>query len=244
MPSDTYDEIESRKVFTPSGCFRDHFKIMTQIPKIYGAYVGPNAVDAKLSECIMMAVNSANQCPYCTELHGELSRLADVQKQGEDILQSDSVTAVQKVAPNPSVLFARKFGEHSGRGAELDAEYKSLQQSVGPKKAASVYALCWFLHWGSISGNTLNHFLFRSLVGKAKQGANVLFLGIFALYYIICYGLIKLTSMMFKLFPRIPPAFSAVIGVVLCTVASLWILPLGIIGGLLYPVLGNGPNVM
>jgi len=236
--------LDHRKIFSARGCLKDHFKILTQIPRIYGAYMGPNAIDPKTSEKIMLAVNSANKCPYCTELHGELSRMADVQER-ETIKQANSIKEVKKAVPNESVIFARIFGETSGRGERLQQAYESLKQSVGPQKAASVNALCWFLHWGSICGNTLNHFLFQTLQFKTKKGANVLFLALFSCYYSVCYILIKITSALFRFLPSSVPQFvSACIGIVLASVASLWIIPLGVIGGVLLPLLGKGPNTI
>ena len=52
-----------------------------------GAYIGPNAIEPKLNESIMVTVNSANRCPYCTGLHGELARMAGVEKAQFNIMR-------------------------------------------------------------------------------------------------------------------------------------------------------------
>jgi AhpD family alkylhydroperoxidase len=56
---------------------RDHVTIAGQLPAYLGAYVGPKAALApKLTEAIMLTMNSVDACPYCTGLHGELARMA------------------------------------------------------------------------------------------------------------------------------------------------------------------------
>lgn len=68
------------KVWVASTCLEDHIDCVSQLPSIMGAYVGSNAIEPRLNESIMVTVNSANQCPYCTGLHGELARMAGVEK--------------------------------------------------------------------------------------------------------------------------------------------------------------------
>eukprot|EP00959_Pyramimonas_sp_CCMP1952_P286828 5997938-Pyramimonas_sp.AAC.1 len=43
-----------------------------------GAYVGPASINSALGEKIMLSVNSHNDCPFCTSLHGELARMAGI----------------------------------------------------------------------------------------------------------------------------------------------------------------------
>jgi hypothetical protein len=59
------------------------------------------------------------------------------------------------------VRYARVFAEVDGRGARETAAFKQLVSSCGEGKAASVRAICWFLYWGSYTGNTLNGMLGR-----------------------------------------------------------------------------------
>ena len=57
----------------------DHRTFAAQWPRIFGAYLGPNMLDAVTIESVMLAVNSINLCPFCTGLHGELGRVAGLQ---------------------------------------------------------------------------------------------------------------------------------------------------------------------
>jgi hypothetical protein len=60
----------SRKTFNLGSCLQDHANVLQSIPKILDGYVGPNKMDPATAESCMAAVNSVNNCPYCTSLHG------------------------------------------------------------------------------------------------------------------------------------------------------------------------------
>ena len=111
--------------------------------------------------------------------------------------------------------------QRQGRGARK--AFDELVKAVGPGKAAACKAQCWFLHWGSTSGNTLLSFWKGRLLGESKCGSNPLFEIVFALYYTPCYLLISATSSVLKLFPaKVPKALSSGLGCVLTTVSSIW----------------------
>jgi hypothetical protein len=50
----------------PNACLADHVTIASHLPRIMGAYVGPNAIEAATNEKIMLTVNGVNDCEYCT----------------------------------------------------------------------------------------------------------------------------------------------------------------------------------
>ena len=103
-----------------------------------------------------------------------------------------------------------------------------LEASEGAGRARSIRALCWFLAWGSIGGNTVNAFLSR-LKGHPKTGSSVLFELIFFVYYGPLFLLIAVVNALLRFFPRVPAWFSALFGVVLTFIAGTWILPVGIL---------------
>ena len=191
----------TRKTFDLGSALQDHLQVMKSIPKIFDSYAGPNKLDAQVSESVMLAVNSVNACPYCTSLHGELGRMAGLEDKVDQINTAKDGSALKKVAKDPEVAYARKFGECNGRGAALEDQYSALVKAVGPGKAAAVNAQCWFLHWGSTCGNTLLSFWKGRLLGNSKCGSSLLFEVAFALYYTPCYLAIDLTSRLLKLFP-------------------------------------------
>merc|ERR1719329_707531 len=138
----------SRKTFNLGSSLQDHANVLQSIPKILDGYVGPNKMDPATAESCMAAVNSVNNCPYCTSLHGELGRMAGLDGKQKDIDNAKTAADAKKVSGgDPMVVFARKFGETNGRGAELEAAYKVLEKAVGAGKAEACRAHCWFLHW-------------------------------------------------------------------------------------------------
>eukprot|EP00277_Geminigera_cryophila_P038405 CAMPEP_0173113310 /NCGR_PEP_ID=MMETSP1102-20130122/46760_1 /TAXON_ID=49646 /ORGANISM="Geminigera sp., Strain Caron Lab Isolate" /LENGTH=270 /DNA_ID=CAMNT_0014014993 /DNA_START=1 /DNA_END=813 /DNA_ORIENTATION=+ len=221
----------NRKTFGLGSCLQDHVDVMKSIPKILDGYVGPNKIDPKISESCMLAVNSVNSCAFCTSLHGELGRMAGLENKGESINTATDAAALKKVSSDPMVVYARKFGECNGRGADLKKAFDVMEKAVGPGKAAACEAQCWFLHWGSTCGNTLLSFFKGRLVGNSKCGSNPLFELVFAIYYTPCYLAISATSLLLKAFPaKVPKFVSYGLGCVLTTVASIWVIPLGVLG--------------
>jgi len=222
----------SRKTFNLANCLQDHVDVLKSIPKIVDGYVGPNKIDPATAESCMAAVNSVNACPYCTSLHGELGRMAGLQGKEKTLMEAKTADEIKKVSGgNPMVVFARKFGETNGRGAELESAYVVLEKAVGSGKAAACRAHCWFLHWGSTCGNTLLSFWKGRLVGNAKCGSNPLFELAFAIYYTPCYLAISATSILLKVMPaKVPKVVSSGLGCILTAVASIWVVPVGLLG--------------
>ena len=50
----------TKKTWDMDGCLDDHVEVFSSLPKILGAYVGPNSLPPQLGESIMVAVN---ECP-------------------------------------------------------------------------------------------------------------------------------------------------------------------------------------
>lgn len=208
--------------WTGKSCLADHVTVMGALPKIFGAYAGANKVDPQLNEAIMLAVNSQKQCPYCTGLHGELGRMAGLDKAVDQLLAAGSVAEVEKVSDDKAITYARLFADCNGRGQELSDALAEVAKVHGDGKAISVDALCWFLHWGSVGGNTLN----SALRGEIKSP----WAFVYVVYYGPLFGTIKVLSVLLRVVPQVPPMISGVIGVILATCASVWVIPLGLLG--------------
>ena len=99
-----------RKDWYASTFSRDHCRFAWELCGYFGAYIGPNAVDPKTIESVMVTVNSINTCPYCTGLHGQLARMAG--------------TEVDSKAP--AVVYAKTFAEQTGRGEVVQAAFEKL----------------------------------------------------------------------------------------------------------------------
>eukprot|EP00929_Paragymnodinium_shiwhaense_P101998 TRINITY_DN65196_c0_g1_i1.p1 TRINITY_DN65196_c0_g1~~TRINITY_DN65196_c0_g1_i1.p1 ORF type:complete len:241 (+),score=51.42 TRINITY_DN65196_c0_g1_i1:73-795(+) len=213
--------------------FRDHGIVLKHIPKIFDAYVGSNRIDPELAEAVMLAVNSANSCSYCTGLHCELGRMAGVEG-ARELNAAVDIHAATAIKDVPGVSYGRVFGEDAGFGkaSENGASYERIRTAYGAGKAASLRALCWFLHWGSYGGNTLDGILCRK---AGKPGASLLFKLLFLIYYGPLFLIIALVSCLLKPMPKVPKWFSAFFGAFLALVASCWILLPGLLGLMCFP---------
>mmetsp|Transcript_25642 Transcript_25642/g.55719 ORF Transcript_25642/g.55719 Transcript_25642/m.55719 type:complete len:297 (+) Transcript_25642:100-990(+) len=225
-----------------SQCLSDHWKILKQLPSIMGAYVGPAAVDPSLGEKIMLSVNSHNDCPFCTSLHGELARMAGIDEDERSCLlegekggttsEDADTESTLKEKEDPALPYARTFAATNGQVPE-EAEAE-MATAYGPEKAASVTALCWFLYWGSLGGNTINALRarFAGTGPKDSSFSSRVFEVAFFAYYGVLFGTIHCISLLFGKLPTVPKGVSAAIGVVLCVCAGVFIFPVGMFGGL------------
>ena len=221
----------SKKMWTANGCLADHRQVLLNLPNILGAYVGRNAIEPSLNESVMVTVNSENSCPFCEGLHGELARMAGVEDVST-LMQAESLKACQQVSDETAITYARLFAEGNGRGVRVEAAYGALASEEGTGRANSVQALCWFLLWGSLGGNTLNGFLAR-LKGQGRSDSSFLFELIFTLFYGPLFLLIAVVNALLKFFPKVPAWFSAAFGVLLTHIAALWIVPVGLLSFLM-----------
>ncbi|KAJ1418332.1 hypothetical protein B484DRAFT_400510 [Ochromonadaceae sp. CCMP2298] len=215
------------KTWTLRTCLRDHRTILSKLPQILGAYVGPNSIEPKTNEAVMLAVNALNDCPYCTGLHGELARMA------ANPLGQSSSTEGEAI-----LKFAKTFSKNDGRGASVEAGLSTLKEAAGGR-ATSVAALCWFLHWGSFGGNTINA-IRGKLMGLLSQsrtpgtGTLSLFDIPFFLYYGPLFLIIGLLNKALTVMPEVPPVVSSSIGVALALVGGAWMVLPAALGCLFY----------
>ena len=216
-----------KKMWTFGGLFADHRQVFLNLPRILGAYVGPNAIEPSLNESVMVTVNSENSCPFCEGLHGELARMAGVESV-DALMKAESLQACQKLSDQAAISYARIFAEQNGRGDREEAAFQSLVAAEGAGRASSIRALCWFLLWGSIGGNTINGFLSR-FKGQGRSDSQLIFELLFCLYYGPLFLLIAVVNFMLQFFPKVPAWFSAAFGVLLTAIAATWIIPIGLV---------------
>ena len=246
----------SKKTWDVNSCLDDHVEVFTSLPKILGAYVGPNSLPPQLGESIMVAVNSANECPYCEGtqrhpataplrhratppppplptgphyhppphigLHGELARMAGVEG-SKELQAAQSVQECTAVVDDAAIAYARQFAEANGRGPAVAEAYEKVVAVHGDGQAPSVKAMCWFLTWGSMGGNTLNAILFE---GRQKGPFEVAF----ALYYSPLFLVIAGMNAALAKMPKMPGAFFQGIGVTLTFAGGAWLSPVAVLG--------------
>ena len=147
-------------------------------------------------------------------------------------MKASSVDECRQFVDKPAITFARVFAENDGRGKEVETAFTKLESKEGRGFANSVRALCWFLLWGSIGGNTINGFIAR-LKLKPKLDSSFLFEFFFFVYYGLLFLIIAVVNGLLKFFPKVPKWFSASFGVLLTVIAGTWILVPGLLGKIL-----------
>lgn len=216
-----------QKWTTAADCLEDHAEVFASLPGILGAYVGPHALPSDLGESIMVAVNSKNNCPYCEGLHGELARMAGVD-QYRQLQAAASIDECTAQVDDPAVAFARTFADNcraegNGDDGAVEEAFQKVVEAHGPEKAESVRALCWFLAWGSLGGNTVNGVLFEGTRGAFPIA--------FAAYYAPLFGVIKVLNEGLARMPSpMPGAFFQGVGVTLTFAGGAWLTPVGLLG--------------
>lgn len=233
---------------SPLQCAADHFNLLLSYPRILAAYIcccfGDCAIEPKVNESVMLTVNSVNQCPYCTGLHGQLARMAGVDRP-VDLLNAKGKDAAVEIAESEAkaaVAFAYTFASNNGRGNAVEQAFNELRNAESFGRAQSIRALCWFLFWGSTAGNTINSFFAGRLCCNTKEGSWFIMELLFVMYYGPLYVLIAVVMTLLKVFPTVPAWFSALFGAILWTIASVWIIPAGVVSAIFAPFYSDPKN--
>ena len=157
----------------------------------------------------------------------------------QSLMTAESLQECQQFSDQAAISYARIFAEQNGRGAHEESAFQSLLSLEGKGRASSIRALCWFLLWGSIGGNTINGFLAR-FKGQGRTDSNLIFEILFFVYYGPLFLLIAIVNALLHFFPKFPAWFSAAFGVLLATIASVWIVPVG----LLSVLVSGAPSIL
>jgi AhpD family alkylhydroperoxidase len=239
------------KRWTTMPCLSDHIVILhSHVTALFCAYFGcgGEALDHDYVEAIMVSVNSTIECPYCDGLHTELAALAGNGEEAAKKLAAatDVASATGAVVSGfvPGVAYARQIGELNVRSKGEQEAYDALVRLEGEGRAKSIKALCIFLYWGGMTGNTVNCAKKR-LIGVAPLRA----LTPFSLLFFLYYGPLFFVVYFFN--SCVIPAFSCVFGsntkkqvwffkltgLILWLLAFIWIAPLGLFAVVLSIVL-------
>eukprot|EP00979_Chaetoceros_neogracilis_P013434 scaffold3835_cov295-Chaetoceros_neogracile.AAC.3 len=165
--------------WTTSKCILDHVQILLHF---HYFFIAPIFLTPRQAEASNLSQNFVNSCPYCRLLHIELGRMAGLHEAEKinDVGQvhPDDVEEVRNFA-----MFGSSFGSTKGANSkELDEIHDEIEAKHSRLVARATRGLSFFLLWGSMSGNTINKFLFET-IGKFKIGYNALFELIFVIYY-------------------------------------------------------------
>eukprot|EP00520_Triparma_pacifica_P013471 CAMPEP_0118638404 /NCGR_PEP_ID=MMETSP0785-20121206/3663_1 /TAXON_ID=91992 /ORGANISM="Bolidomonas pacifica, Strain CCMP 1866" /LENGTH=184 /DNA_ID=CAMNT_0006529645 /DNA_START=119 /DNA_END=673 /DNA_ORIENTATION=- len=181
-------------------------------------------------------MNSMISCPYCTDLHTNLGRIAGLTDPFTLNSCKGELKAIEKLTTNEKLLAISEYciAFHAAGGPPSTKHADKLLSVLGtPSRCTGVTSLCWFLHWGGTSGNTLNDFYSR-LFSLRVASAQFAFGVVFGLWYTPLFAVIVGVSKALTALPtKGPKVISQGLGVVLGVVGSVWIVPVGVLGGLM-----------
>ena len=221
-----------------ASCLSDHAVILaSHVPALLGAYIGLGgvAIEADYTEAIMVAVNSVLNCAYCDGLHTELAVLSGWGDAARRLAASTDEASAIAAVNLPGVAYARIFGEQGMRGTGEAQAYAALVAAEGASRALSIKALCTFIYWGGMTGNTINAAK-KVLIGVSPLSSFSPFLALFFLWYYPLFLIVNLFNAL--VIPLFRAAFGATskdqrwffkfTGVTLWTLALVWIMLPGI----------------
>jgi uncharacterized peroxidase-related enzyme len=106
--------------------------VLAVFPKVYGAIMGPGALDRRLKEMIYLAVSTVNECKYCTEAHLKGARKAGLTEHDIDDIESETnqnFTPAEQTALHYAREMTRACADEFGTRESL-REYFSEDQLV------------------------------------------------------------------------------------------------------------------
>jgi hypothetical protein len=227
------------KRWTLASCLSDHIVILrSHLSALFGAYsgLGGVAIEHDYIEAIMVSTNSSIRCAYCDGLHTELAVLSGWGDAARRLAAATDAASATAAVNRPGVAYARAFGELNMRGPGEDKAYAALVAAEGASRARSIKALCTFLYWGALTGNSLNAAKKRIIGVAPLSGLTPFSLAFFLYYYPLFLVVVVFNSFVIPLFraafrerAKSQVWFFKLTGFTLWTLALLWILPVGLL---------------
>jgi hypothetical protein len=189
-----------------------------------------------------------------------MAGVAEPWKLNEVKSAEEACTLIGKPEYAPGVTYSRVFAEEDGRGAKEAAAFEALVKACGEGQASSVRAICWFLYWGSYTGNTLVRarqlrFTFlhsrclsswplshpkrfclplqNGILGmKPGKPTSLPFKLLMLLFYGPLFLEIALVSKIVSVAPVVPSVIGSGFGAILSINAGIWFVPVGLVATL------------
>ena len=103
------------------------FRVMANRPDVlknfvplYGAVMGPGAVDRRTKELVYLTCSYTNQCPYCTAAHTASGRKAGISEEEMQLLQAGQDQGFS-AAERAAIQYARELTRTANASASRDA---------------------------------------------------------------------------------------------------------------------------
>jgi len=126
--------ILDKKSWTWEGSLVDHIRILTHFPFFF---VAPFVLQPEACETIHLSLNSVNGCKFCTDLHGELGRMAGLQDSYGLMTTGNLSSDEEKKDFGLYADYGRSFAQNDGRGKDLLEKYDAIVAEYGAMSARS-----------------------------------------------------------------------------------------------------------
>ena len=218
-----------KKQWNFSSCFIDHARLLSSLPL---TLVSPLFFSLKQIETLEASVAGVNHCNLSIDSRRAMGGLLGQQEGG--------------IGLEICVGLGRTFASSNGYGSKLgslESEIEAVSTRQGSEWASRVArSVCLKQYWMDLMGNTVTSFL-RGFVrdGRFREDSEVWFLGPFFLYYALPYLAMSIGSfcisriVMLPVHRRIRSILYLVFYYLSIVFSASYIVPLGIIGILLYP---------
>ena len=161
-----------KPTFTVQEMLAALFELAPRLPRLLLAAAGPNRVDPRLREIVLLAVSEANRCRYCITAHGELAQGAGVSADERFALRERRWRDLppRERAAVVSALRRAGFGIPDASPEDI-----ALEEHFLPGEVAALAALVDFIRVANLSGTTVDMLLAR-LIGshRPRRDSNVL----------------------------------------------------------------------
>ena len=161
-----------KPTFTVQEMLAALFELVPRLPRLMLATAGPNRVDPRLREVVLLAVSEANRCRYCRAAHGELAQGAGVTDEERSALHDRRWRDLPPRERSAVVSALRRAGFGIPDASPEDI---TLEEHFLPSEVAALAALVDFIRIANLSGNTVD-MLFARLLGshRPRRDSNVL----------------------------------------------------------------------
>jgi|AntRauTorckE5430_2_1112549.scaffolds.fasta_scaffold02407_4 hypothetical protein len=126
--------ILDKKSWTWEGSLVDHLRILVHFPFFF---VAPFVLLPEACETIHLSLNSVNGCKFCTDLHGELGRMAGL-KDSYGLMSTGNLSSdEEKKEFGLYADYGRSFAQYDGRGQDVQEKYDAIDAQYGAMSARS-----------------------------------------------------------------------------------------------------------
>eukprot|EP00554_Chaetoceros_debilis_P005648 CAMPEP_0194075200 /NCGR_PEP_ID=MMETSP0149-20130528/2223_1 /TAXON_ID=122233 /ORGANISM="Chaetoceros debilis, Strain MM31A-1" /LENGTH=388 /DNA_ID=CAMNT_0038755589 /DNA_START=155 /DNA_END=1321 /DNA_ORIENTATION=- len=209
----------NKKLWTWESAVVDHVRIVLRIPAML---LSTAILSAEEMEAVESALSDVNDCNISKVYRRHAARMVDM---------NSSRGANLRLFKE----YGASFGNTDGTGRGIQVVFNNIASSTGQaSKASAAQSIAFLQMWMDLVGNTILGFLKGSMTGNGRSEQNIIFEGIFTLYYLVPY-------IMLVILAAIMPAVQnrglyKLFHIVKVLIAASFIIPFGVLGIISLPI--------